>query len=336
MLFTLLAAGTGAKAGQAVVTVMLGLAAALALYWVLNKVVELLPGVWEDRTKPYAYILPAFLAITVYLIYPAIRTIFLSFKNADSTKFIGFKNYSQLLTSHDFQQALLNTLLWIIIVPAMSIILGLIVAVLADRLSPNSEKLSKTIIFLPMAISAVGASTVWAFVYAYEAPGQVQIGIQNALWTALGNKPVAWLSVQTLHFNSLLLMVMMLWLQVGFSMVLLSAAIKAVPVDTLEAARIDGANERQIFGRVVIPQIMPTIITVLVTVVITVMKVFDVVYVMTNGNYNTNVIGLEFFNELFTDLNNGYAAAIVVMLMVAVIPLMIYQVRQFRAQEAAR
>jgi alpha-glucoside transport system permease protein len=131
-------------------------------------------------------------------------------------------------------------------------------------------------------------------------------------------------------------MAILLWAQVGFSMVLLSAAIKGVPTDTLEAARIDGANERQIFRRVVVPQIMATIITVYVTVAIGVMKLFDIVYVMTNGNFNTNVLATEFFNQLFTNFNNGYAAAIVVMLMIAVIPIMIYQVRQFRALEEAR
>ena len=129
-------------------------------------------------------------------------------------------------------------------------------------------------------------------------------------------------------------MVVLLWSQVGFSMVLLSAAVKGVPGDTLEAARIDGANERQIFFQVVVPQIKGTIITVFITVLIGVMKVFDIVYVMTNGNFNTNVLGNEFCNQLSTNFNNGAAAAIVVMLMIAVIPIMFYQVRHFKAEEA--
>jgi ABC-type sugar transport systems, permease components len=315
-------------------TVLAGVGAALVLYWVLNKLVELLPNRWEDRVKPYVYILPAFAAISLYLIYPAVQTVIYSFANADSTKFVGFKNYSGLLSSHGFQQTLLNTLLWIAVAPIAAVLLGLGVAVLVDRLRATGEKTAKTIIFLPMAISAVGASTVWRFIYESRPPGQAQIGIQNAIVTKLGFDPVPWLEKSTLHVNSFLLIVMFLWAQVGFSMVLLSSAIKGVPGDTLEAARIDGANERQIFQRVVVPQIMTTVITVYVTVAIGVMKLFDIVYVMTNGNFNTNVLATEFFNQLFTNFNNGYAAAIVVMLMVAVIPIMIYQVRQFKALEA--
>ena len=210
------------------------------------------------------------------------------------------------------------------------------VATLADRLGPQSEKLSKSIIFLPMAISGVGAATIWRFIYEARPEGEPQIGLQNAVWTALGFDPVAWLQVDTLHFNSFLLMVILIWAQVGFSMVLLSAAVKGVPVDTLEAARIDGANERQIFFRVIVPQIWATVITVFITVLISVMKIFDVVYVMTNGNFNTDVIAVNFFNELFRNGNNGRASAIVVMLMIAVLPVIIYQVRHFRAEEAAR
>jgi alpha-glucoside transport system permease protein len=322
------------KAINTILTVLAGIGAALVLYWLLNKLVELLPNRWEDRVKPYVYILPAFAAISLYLIYPAVQTIIYSFANADSTKFVGFQNYSKLLGSHGFQQTLVNTLLWIVVAPIAAVVFGLAIAVLVDRLRSTGERTAKTIIFLPMAISAVGAATVWKFVYASNPPSQPQIGIQNAIITKLGFDPVPWLEQNTLHFNSFLLIVMFLWSQVGFSMVLLSSAIKGVPGDTLEAARIDGANERQIFRRVVVPQIMTTVITVYVTVAIGVMKLFDIVYVMTNGNFNTNVLATEFFNQLFTNFNSGYAAAIVVMLMVAIIPIMIYQVRQFRALEA--
>jgi alpha-glucoside transport system permease protein len=322
------------KAINTLLTVLAGVGVALVLFWLLNKLVELLPGQWEDRIKPYVYILPAFAALSLYLIYPAIQTVLYSFANADSTKFIGLKNYTTLLKSTGFQKTLLNTLLWIAVAPIAAVLLGLAVAVLVDRLRPTGEKVSKTIIFLPMAISAVGAATVWRFIYTSNPPSQPQIGLQNAIITKLGFDPVPWLEKNTLHINTFLLIVMFLWSQVGFSMVLLSAAIKAVPTDTLEAARIDGANERQIFRRVVVPQIMTTVITVYVTVAIGVMKLFDIVYVMTNGNFNTNVLATEFFNQLFTNFNNGAAAAIVVMLMIAVIPIMIYQVRQFRAMES--
>lgn len=324
------------KIANMVLTVVAGIGAALVVYYLLNKLSEMLPGKWEDRIKPYLYILPAFGAISIYLLYPAIQTIMYSFANARSTAWVGFDNYTALLGNANFQKTLFNTLLWIVVAPAACIILGLLVATLVDRLKPSQEKLAKTIIFLPMAISAVGAATVWQFIYTYAPPGQPQIGLQNAIVTGFGGDPIPWMEQNTLHLNTFLLIIMLLWAQVGFSMVLLSAAIKAVPTETLEAGRIDGASERQIFFRVVLPQIRNSIITVFVTVTIGVMKIFDIVYVMTNGNFNTNVVAVEFFNQLNTNFNNGYAAAIVVMLMVAIIPIMIYQVRNFRREEAAR
>ena len=319
---------------NALISIVAGVGGALILYYLLNKFAERLPGRWEDRIKPYVYLLPALAAIGLFLIYPAIQTIVYSFANRDSTAWVGLDNYQELLSSPAFQQTLLNTLLWILIVPAATVVLGLAVAVLADRLRPRGEKLTKTIIFLPMAISMVGAATIWRFVYEARPAGQPQIGLQNAIATALSFDPVVWLQQENFHLNSFWLMIILIWAQVGFSMVLLSAAVKGVPTETIEAARIDGASERQAFFRVVVPQIWPTVITVFITVLIGVMKVFDVVYVMTNGNFNTNVIGLEFYNQLFTNGNAGYAAAIVVILMLAVVPVMVYQVRQFRAQEA--
>jgi len=321
---------------NAIIAIIAGLTGALLLYFLLNKLAEVLPGRWEDRVKPYLYLLPALAAIGLFLIYPAIQTIVYSFANRTSTAWVGFSNYTDLLSSPQFRQTLLNTLLWIAIVPAVTVALGLGVAVLTDRLRPRGEKITKTMIFLPMAISMVGASTIWKFIYEARPPGQPQIGLQNAVVTWLGFDPVVWLQLQTAQLNSIFLMVILIWAQVGFSMVLLSAAVKGVPDDTLEAARIDGANERQTFFRVVVPQIWPTVITVFITVLIGVMKVFDIVYVMTNGNFNTNVIALDFYNQLFTNGNAGFAAAIVVMLMIAVLPVMIYQVRQFRLQEAQR
>jgi alpha-glucoside transport system permease protein len=322
------------KAITALITVVIGIGGSLVVYYLLNKLAEIMPERWEARIKPYLYILPAFAAITVYLVYPAILTVINSFKDRFSREYVGFENYTDLLSSQGFRDTLFNTLLWILIVPAVTVILGLLVATLADRLQPTGEKVAKTLIFLPMAISMVGAATIWRFIY-YAAPaGQEQIGLQNAVLGVFGKDPVAWLQQSQFHFNSLLLMVVLLWSQIGFSMVLLSAAVKGVPIDTLEAARIDGASERQIFFRVVVPQIKGTIITVFITVTIGVMKIFDIVYVMTNGNFNTNVLGNEFFNQLYTNFNSGSASAIVVILMLAVVPIMWYQVRHFKAEEA--
>jgi alpha-glucoside transport system permease protein len=316
------------------ITVGVGVLAAVVLYWLLNKLAELLPGPWEDRIKPYLYILPAYAALVFYLVYPAVQTVVYSFANAQSTAWVGWDNYTQLLKSESFQDTLFNTLLWMIVVPVVVVALGLAMAVLADRLNPRWESTSKTIIFLPMAISAVGAGVVWGLIYNYRPEGREQIGLQNAIITALGFDPVAWLQVSEFHINSFFLMIMLMWAQVGFSMVLLSAAVKGVPEDTLEAARIDGANERAIFFRVVVPQIWGTVLTVYVTTLIGVMKIFDIVYVMTNGGFNTNVVGNEFFNQLFSNFNNGSAAAIVVLLMLATIPIMFYQVRNFRREES--
>jgi alpha-glucoside transport system permease protein len=321
---------------NALLAIVGGVGGALLLYWILNRLAEMLPQKWEERVKPWVFILPAIAAIGLFLIYPAVRTIVLSFANATSTAWVGLENYTDLLGSRDFQITLVNTLLWIAVVPAVVVALGLAVAVLADRLGSGGERLTKSSIFLPMAISGVGAATIWRFIYEARPEGETQIGLQNAVWTALGFDPVAWLQVDTLRLNSFLLMVILIWAQVGFSMVLLSAAIKGVPIDTIEAARIDGANERQIFFRVTVPQIWGTVITVFITVLITVLKAFDVVFVMTNGNFNTDIIAVRFFNELFRNGDNGRASAIVVMLMIAVVPVVAYQVRHFRAEEAAR
>jgi alpha-glucoside transport system permease protein len=321
---------------NALLAIVGGVGGALLVFYVLNKLVEMLPQKWEERLKPYAFILPAVAAIGVFLIYPAVRTIILSFANSTSTAWVGMKNYTDLLGSSDFRITLVNTLLWIAVVPAVVVALGLAIATLADRLGSQGEKLTKSSIFLPMAISGVGAATIWRFIYETRPAGETQIGLQNAIWTALGFDPVAWLQEDTLRLNTFLLMIILIWAQVGFSMVLLSAAVKGVPIDTIEAARIDGANERQIFFRVTVPQIWGTVITVFITVLITVLKAFDIVFVMTNGNFNTDIIAVRFFNELFRNGDNGRASAIVVMLMIAVLPVVIYQVRHFRAEEAAR
>jgi alpha-glucoside transport system permease protein len=321
---------------NAVLAVVAGVGGGLALFWLLNFLVDRLPRATAEKIKPYAYILPAYAAISLFLVYPAIRTIIVSFANAQSTAWVGLSNYTDLLGQREFRDTLFNTLLWITIAPTFVVILGLLVAVLADRLSGRGEKFSKTIVFLPMAISGVASAAIWRFVYEVRPAGTTQIGLQNAIVTSLGFDPVSWLQQDTAKLNTLMLMVILIWAQVGFAMVLLSAAIKGVPDETLEAARIDGANERQAFFRIVIPQIWGTVVTVFITVLIGVMKIFDVVYVMTGGNFNTNVVAVRFFQELITNGNQGRASAIVVMLMIAIIPIMIYQVRNYRAEEAAR
>lgn len=289
----------------------------------------------SDLVSGLAFTAPAVGLLLVGLLYPAGRTAVQSFLDASSASFVGLDNYVRMFTQPDLVVVLRNTLLWVVITPILSTAIGLVYAVLVDR--TRFESLAKALIFLPMAISFVGASAIWLLVYSYRTPnaGVKQNGLLNAIWTSLGNEPVAWLQENSLRLNSILMMVILIWLQVGFAMILLSSAIKGVPEDTLEAARIDGASELQIFWSVVIPQIKGTIITVFITVLILVLKVFDIVYVLTDGRDNSNVIANLFFTELFARSEAGRASAIVVVLLIAVTPVLIYQVRHFRREEAS-
>lgn len=324
------------KVLQIVVAVVAGVGGAYLLFMFLNKLIEALPQRWEERLKPYAFLLPGMLLIGVFLIYPAALTVIYSFKSLDSSEWVGLSNYTDILSSSSFRGTILNNLLWLLVVPLLTVVVGLFVATLADRLPARWEKIAKSVIFLPMAISFVGAATIWRFVYAYNPEDQAQIGLLNGIIVSFGFEPVSWLEQSSGNLNDFLLMVILIWLQTGFAMVLLSAAIKSVPEETLEAARIDGADERKIFFQIVVPQIRGTLITVFITVLILVLKVFDIVYVTTAGNFETNVIGLAFFQQIFQFGDNGIASAIVVILMLAVVPVLIYQIRHFKAEEATR
>jgi len=319
---------------QGVLAILAGVLGAAAIFFFINMFVESLPKKTSGTLLPYAFLLPALGLIGMMLVYPTVQTINYSFANADSSQYVGLQNYVDIFQDPEFRGSLFNNLLWLIIVPAVTVALGVVVAVLADKLSTGGEKVSKSVIFAPMAISFVGASAIWGFVYAYDPPGESQVGLLNAVWTSFGADPVSWLSTSSLSLNDILLMVILIWLQVGFAMILLSSAIKGVPEETIEAARIDGATELQIFFQVVVPQIKGTMITVYITVLILVLKVFDIVYVMTNGRDGTNVIANLFFQEIFANSQAGIAAAIVVVLLIAVTPVLVYQVRHFRAEEA--
>jgi alpha-glucoside transport system permease protein len=324
----------GSKLVIALLAIVAGVGGAAVLFWFLNMFVEGLPHRLSEGMIPYAFLLPGFLLVVLMLIYPTFQTVNYSFANSDSTEYVGLQNYRTIFGDSEFWNSIFNNVLWLAVVPAVVVALGVIVAVLSDKLTANGEKITKSLVFLPNAISFVGASAIWGLIYAYNNPGQAQTGLLNAIWTGLGGQPQTWLAIDTAKLNSFLLMVILIWLQVGFAMVLLSSAIKGVPEDTIEAARIDGASEFQIFWKVIIPQVKGTIITVFVTVFILVLKVFDIVYVTTNGAYNSNVIANLFFNKLFAASEAGQATAIVVVLLVAVIPLIWYQIRHFRREEA--
>jgi alpha-glucoside transport system permease protein len=327
---------------QGVIAVVVGVGGAAGIFYFLNMLVEGLPKRVSQGVIPYAFLLPALLLIGVMLIYPTLQTIQFSFADADSEVYVGFQNYVDVFQDPNFRESLINNLLWLIVVPVVTVVIGVVVAVLADKLSTTGEKVSKAFIFVPMTISFVGAAAIWSLIYQYDPPGDTQTGLFNAIYVGVGDlfgavlAPVAWLSVSTFSLNDLLLMLIVLWLQAGFAMILLSSAIKGVPEETIEAARIDGASEFQIFRQVVIPQIRGTMITVFITVLILVLKIFDIIYVTTNGRDGTNVIANLFFQEIFRTGDNGIASAIVVILLLAVTPVLIYQVRHFRREESER
>lgn len=322
---------------RAVAFIILGVGGAALFYYVGNLITEkVLPKGAGDTARPYIFILPAMFVVGVYLLYPMIKTIQSTFygdRFVDGERpFVGLDNYAAVLSDAQTYSALWNNVLWLIVVPAGAVVVGLTVAVLADRLGPKMESVTKSIIFMPMAISFVGASVVWSLVYDISTTGE-QIGILNAVVRGFGAEPIAWLENE--RINDFALMVIMIWLQSGFAMVLLSAAIKSVPEDTLEAARIDGANERQIFFKVVIPQIRSTIVVVLTTILILVLKVFDIVRVLTNGRNNTQVVA-NLFYTYFENGAYGSAGVLVVVLVIATIPFMYINIKRFREQEALR
>jgi alpha-glucoside transport system permease protein len=270
------------------------------------------------------FVAPALGVLGIYLIFPTVQTIRLSI-----TEDGGFAdNYSFVFTDPAMQIAIRNNALWLIIGTTGSVVIGLLFAVLADRV--RREAFAKTFVFMPLAISMVGASVIWRFVYAWRPEGRPQIGLQNAIYTSLGNEPVPWLQLPP--GNTFFLIVIMIWLQTGFAMVILSAALKGVPGEIIEAGRIDGASEPQLFFRVVLPSIRGAMITVSTTVFIAILKVFDIVFVMTGGRFETEVIANRMFNEMFRFRNFGRASALAVVLMVVVIPIMVVNIRNLRRQ----
>ncbi|WP_051366745.1 carbohydrate ABC transporter permease [Hamadaea tsunoensis] len=276
---------------------------------------------------------PAVLLILIGLIIPAARTIWLSTKSDDSTRFLGAKNYTWAFTSDSIHQVLLNTLLWIIVAPIVTTALGLCIALLVDRL--KNEAVYKSLIFMPMAISFVGASIIWRFIYETRDSSQPQIGLLSQTVMALGWKhPPNWILSHPL--NNFLLMVIMIWVQTGFAMVVLSAAIKAIPAEIIEAAKVDGARGGNLFFRVTVPMIRNTLIVVLTTVMITTLKVFDIVRTMTGGNFGTQILANEMYSQSFVQFNIGRGSALAVILFVAVLPLVGYNIVQLRKERGNR
>jgi alpha-glucoside transport system permease protein len=281
----------------------------------------------RDRWIAMGFLAPAGALLAIGLIIPMFRTIWLSFMNTDSSAFVGMENYVWMFSQPENREVLLNTLLWVVLVPSLATSVGLLYAVLVDK--ARLESFAKSLIFMPMAISFVGAGIIWKFVYAYRDAAQgEQLGLLNQILVWLGGTPQNWLLDDAL--NTLLLIAVMIWIQAGFAMVVLSAAIKAIPNDIVEAARIDGVTAWQMFWRVTVPSIRPALLVVLVTISIATLKAFDIVRTMTNGNFKTGVLAFQMYDQAFVAGDNGRGSALAVFIFVLVTPIVFYQIRQIR------
>jgi alpha-glucoside transport system permease protein len=290
--------------------------------------VQRLPRQTAARVRPVLWVLPAVALLFVFLVYPTIATIVFSLLDRNSQDFVGLNNYVNFFTRNDTLLALRNNVLWVVLLTLFTVGGGLLIAVLVDRV--RYESMVKSVIFLPMAISWVAASIIWTLVYNFDP----KIGILNAVVTAFGAQPIPWLVNSPL--NTVLLIVVGAWMLTGFAMVILSAGLKGISTELLEASRVDGANEWQVFRSIVFPLLLPTIAVISTTIIIYALKTFDVVYTMTNGNFETEVIANRMYKELFNFGQPGRASATAVILLLAIVPVMVINIRRFREQEALR
>jgi alpha-glucoside transport system permease protein len=324
---------------SALLTVVIGVGGCIIYFFGSNLILDkLLPASASNDAKavrnlklqsiirPWLFLGPALLFLTLYLIYPAISTLIWSFYDKNEN-FVGFGNYVWAMNDGQFRQSIFNNFMWLLVVPAACTFLGLVIAVLTDRLSWG--QIAKSLIFLPLAISFVGASVIWKFVYDYREKGQEQIGLLNSVVEWFGGDPQVWISMP--FWNNFFLMVILIWIQTGFATVILGAALRGVPEDTLEAAQIDGASPFKIFYRIMVPQIMGTILVVWTTITVLVLKVFDIVLSMTNGQWGSQVLANYMYDWMFRGFDYGKSAAIAMVLMIAVLPIMIWNIRQANA-----
>ena len=321
--------GSGDQAVAKIILAVIALAVGVGGIWLLfigvGGLVSLLEPKWRDRILPWVFVGPALALLAVFLVYPAAGTVLRSLQ--DDHGQLTLANY-QVMTEPEFTQVLRNNAIWLIVGTGGSVVLGLVIAWLFDRI--RRESLAKTIVFLPLAISLVGASVIWSFVYAWQPAGQPQIGLLNAIITGFGGKPIPWLTSSPI--NIFCEIVILIWLQTGFAMVVFSAAIKGVSGEVLEAARLDGASERQLFLRVIVPMIRGSIVTVATTIAIVTVKIFDIVYVTTGGRFDDDVVANRMFLEIFQFFDDGRGAALATLLFIAVLPVMYINLRNFRRQ----
>ncbi len=319
---------------QGMLTIVVGVGACIAYFYFSNVILDRLifpaRGPQAGRNinranmvRPWLFLFPALFALALYLVYPVFATLWPSVtdRNQDYA-FVGLANYRQMVDEPKFWEAMRNNMLWLVVVPAMSTAFGLLAAQLTDRISWGS--IAKSLIFMPMAISFVGASVIWKLVYDTRPAGQDQIGILNAIWVWFGGDPQTWLTA--IPWNNFFLMIVLVWIQTGFAMVILSAALRGIPEETVEAAIIDGANPFQIFFKIKVPQIMGTIVVVWTTITIVVLKVFDIVLAMTNGQWETQVLANYMYDKFFRAFDWGVGSASAMVIMLLVTPILIWNV----------
>lgn len=322
------------KVLMTIFAVIWGLGSTALLFFTLNAVAESMPRKVRSVAVAIVFAGPAVLILFWALVIPTFRTLRLSLMGPHGREFVGLANFKFAFTDPIMLEAFRNNLLWMVFGTGFCVIMGLVIAVLADQ--SRREKLFKSLIFMPMAISFVGAGVIWKFIYNYKGVGfnVTEIGLLNAIVTAFGGESQAWLLIP--FWNNFFLIVIMVWLQTGYAMVILSSAIKAIPGEINEAARVDGANAFTIFFKITIPYIMPTIITVTTTILIFSLKLFDIVRVMTGGNFGTNVIANEFYLRQFSYGHSGQASAIAIVLLVVIVPVLLYNLRDFRGRRTLK
>ena len=310
---------------------VIGLVAFAAVIGLVLFLVDRAPKRGRDVLQLIAFVAPAIILLAVGLVYPAVRTAYLAFTNR-AGDFAGMDNFVWMFTQPQILTTLGNTLIWVALVPTLSTAIGLAYAIFIDR--SRGEKVFKSLVFMPMAISFVGAGIIWRFVYEYRAEGFEQIGLLNQVIVWFGGEPLQFLINSP--WNTFFLIVVMVWIQTGFAMVLLSAAIKGVPVEIIEASRLDGANAWQQFVNVTIPGIRGTLVVVVTTISIATLKVFDIVRTMTGGNFDTSVIANEMYTQAFNRGEFGQGSALALVLFLMVLPIVIYNVRVMRKQKEIR
>jgi alpha-glucoside transport system permease protein len=317
------------------IVVVIGVPAVLVGYIVATEqFLRIFPERSKPKIRPWLWLAPAIGFLVVFLVYPTIGTFVRSLQNQLGTAWVGLANYQWFASDSGTLDALKNNVIWVVLLTVLCVGFGLLIAVLVDRV--RYESLAKSTIFVPLAISATASGVIWKFMYDYQPPGQPQTGTLNAVLSPAGVGPVPWLTVSDFSLNTILLIVVSVWVWTGFCMVIISAALKGINPELLEAARVDGASEWQVFRRILFPLLVPTLAVVATTIVITALKAFDIVYVMTNGNFNTQVIANAMYQTMFNFGDFGRASAIAIVLMAAIIPVMALNIKRFQAQEAIR